>query len=155
MKKCIISFIIACLSLTSSLLTFQAAAQDTQPVKEDFRPVLWEKQRNATCITGPRFELLPAPTNPETNTVIWFKFDKETGETWVIENNFNSVKVRKIDKELGWRDNSRPGEINYQLIVASKDLLLLLNLNTGTMWESHQRAFSFRYTDFKELDMGI
>ena len=155
MKKCIISFIVACLSLTSSLLTFQAAAQDNQPAKDDIRPVLWEKQRNATCITGPRFELLPAPTNPEMNTVVWFKFDKETGETWVIENNFNSVKVRKIDKEIGWRDNTRSGEINYQLIVASKDLLLLLNLNTGTMWESHQRSFSFRYTDFKELDMGI
>ena len=133
MKKCILSFIVACLSLTSSLLTFQAAAQDNRCTV-------------ATSPDGPRYEIVVSPDEYST----CYKFDKETGATWRI----SVDKVTKIDKEMAFRDETHPDKNNYQLIVADSSYLLLLNLNTGTTWLYINQIYP-RYDRFKELDMGL
>ena len=133
MKKCILSFIVACLSLTSSLLTFQAAAQD-------------KRFTVATSTEGPRYEIVVSPDDYST----CYRFDKETGATWRI----SGEKVTKIDKGLAFHDETYPDKNNYQLIVADSSYLLLLNLNTGTTWLYIYQLYP-RYDQFKELDMGL
>jgi hypothetical protein len=133
MKKCIISLIIASLSLSSSVLTFQAAAQD-------------KRFSVATSTDGPRYEIVVSPDEYST----CYKFDKETGDTWRISYD----KVTKIDKDLAFRDETHPDMINYQLIVADSSYLLLLNLNTGTTWLYINQIYP-SYDRFKELDMGL
>lgn len=133
MKKCILSFIVACLSLTSSLLTFQAAAQD-------------KRFTVATSPEGPRYEIVVSPDEYYT----CFKFDKETGATWRI----SGEKVTKIDKGIAFHDETYPNKNNYQLIVADSGYLLLLNLNTGTTWLYIYQLYP-KYDQFKELDMGL
>ena len=133
MKKCILSFIVACLSLTSSLLTFRAAAQD-------------RRFTAATSTEGPRYEIVVSPDEYST----CYKFDKETGVTWRI----SGEKVTKIDKELAFRDETYPDKNNYQLIVADSSYLLLLNLNTGTTWLYINQIYP-KFDRFKELDMGL
>lgn len=133
MKKCILPFIVACLSLTSSLLTFQAAAQD-------------KRFTVATSTDGPRYEIVVSPDEYST----CYKFDKETGTTWRI----SGEKVTKIDKDLAFRDETHPDKNNYQLIVADSSYLLLLNLNTGTTWLYINQIYP-KYDRFKELDMGL
>ena len=133
MKKCILSFIVACLSLTSSLLTFRAAAQD-------------RRFTASTSTEGPRYEIVVSPDEYST----CYKFDKETGVTWRI----SGEKVTKIDKELAFRDETYPDKNNYQLIVADSSYLLLLNLNTGTTWLYINQIYP-KFDRFKELDMGL
>ena len=133
MKKCILSFIVACLSLTSSLLTFRAAAQD-------------RRFTASTSTEGPRYEIVVSPDEYST----CYKFDKETGATWRI----SGEKVTKIDKELAFRDETYPNKNNYQLIVADSSYLLLLNLNTGTTWLYINQIYP-KFDRFKELDMGL
>lgn len=133
MKKCIISLIIASLSLASTLLSFQAAAQD-------------KRNSVATSTDGPRYEIVVSPDEYST----CYKFDKETGDTWRISYD----KVTKIDKDLAFRDETHPDMINYQLIVADSSYLLLLNLNTGTTWLYINQIYP-SYDRFKELDMGL
>ena len=133
MKKYVFSFIVACLSLTSSLLTFQAAAQD-------------KRFTVATSPEGPRYEIVVSPNEYFT----CYKFDKETGATWRI----SGEKVTKIDKGMAFRDDTYPDKNNYQLIVADSSYLLLLNLNTGTTWLYINQIYP-KYDRFKELDMGL
>ena len=133
MKKCILSFIVACLSLTSSLLTFRAAAQD-------------RRFTAATSTDGPRYEIVVSPDEYST----CYKFDKETGVTWRI----SGEKVTKIDKEMAFHDETYPDKNNYQLIVADSSYLLLLNLNTGTTWLYINQIYP-KFDRFKELDMGL
>ena len=133
MKKCILSFIVACLSMTSSLLTFQAVAQD-------------KKFTVATSTDGPRFEIVVSPDDYST----CYRFDKETGATWRIY----GEKVTKIDKEMAFHDETYPDKNNYQLVVADSGYILLLNLNTGTTWLYINQLYP-RYDRFKELDMGL
>ena len=133
MKKCILSFIVACLSLTSSMLTFRAAAQD-------------RRFTASTSTEGPRYEIVVSPDEYST----CYKFDKETGVTWRI----SGEKVTKIDKELAFRDETYPDKNNYQLIVADSSYLLLLNLNTGTTWLYINQIYP-KFDRFKELDMGL
>ena len=133
MKKYIFSFIIASLSLTSSVLTFQASAQD-------------KRFTVSTSTDGPRYEIVVSPDEYST----CYKFDKETGDTWRISYD----KVTKIDKDLAFRDETHPDMINYQLIVADSSYLLLLNLNTGTTWLYINQIYP-SYDRFKELDMGL
>ena len=121
------------LSLTSSLLSFQAAAQDKQ-----FAAV--------TSTEGPRYEIVVSPDEHS----ICYKFDKETGATWRI----SFDKVTKIDKEIAFHDETYPDKNNYQLIVADSCYLLLLNLNTGTTWLYVNQLYP-KYDQFKELDMGL
>ena len=131
MKKCIITFLAACLSLTSSLLSFHAAAQD-------------KKFTAATSTDGPRFEIVVSPDDYST----CYKLDKETGATWKI----SGEKVTRIDKGMALRDETYPDKNNYQLIVADSSYLLLLNLNTGTTWLYINQIYP-RYDQFKELGM--
>ena len=133
MKKYIFSIIVACLSLTSSLLTFRAAAQD-------------RRFTAATSTEGPRYEIVVSPDEYST----CYKFDKETGATWRI----SVDKVTKIDKEMAFRDETYPEKNNYQLIVADSSYLLLLNLNTGTTWLYINQIYP-KFDRFKELDMGL
>jgi len=133
MKKCILSFVVACLSLTSSLLTFQAFAQD-------------KKFTVSTSTDGPRFEIVVSPDDYST----CYRFDKETGATWRIY----GEKVTKIDKEMAFHDETYPDKNNYQLVVADSGYILLLNLNTGTTWLYINQLYP-RYDRFKELDMGL
>ena len=133
MKKCIFSFIVACLSLTSSLITIQAAAQDNL-TEGQVRNIVTSMTHHSSAtssaavsptssLSGPRFEIVPMPNY----TTTWFKFDKETGDTWVVDS-----------------------EINYQLLVNAWNHLTLLNVHTGTMWEAKlQRGSTFG--DFKEI----
>ena len=143
MKKYIFSIIVACLSLTSSLLTLQAAAQDQSSGSGNTASY---KSTVATSVDGPRYEVVVAPDD-------WrscYKIDKETGDIWTIR----VGKVTKIDKEPALNDETLPGQNNYQLIVADSSYLLLLNVNTGTMWEFIYMLYP-RYDRFKELDMNL
>jgi hypothetical protein len=154
MKKCIFSFIVACLSLTSSLITIQAAAQDNL-TEGQVRNIVTSMTHNqtsdrktspASSLYGPRFEIIPAPDN----TFYSFKFDKETGDTWVIESRARETTSKLIGRDLNGKDESRPGEINYQLLVKSWTHVILLNVNTGAMWEAQYRRGSL-FSDFKEI----
>ena len=154
MKKCILSFIVACLSLTSSLITIQAAAQDNL-TEGQVRNIVASMTHNqtsdhktspASSLYGPRFEIIPAPDN----TIFSFKFDKETGETWVLETKSRETTSKLIGRDLEGKDESRPGEINYQLLVKSWAHIVLLNVHTGTMWEASYRRGS-NFDDFKEI----
>ena len=119
--------------MTSSLLTFQAVAQD-------------KKFTVATSTDGPRFEIVVSPDDYST----CYRFDKETGATWRIY----GEKVTKIDKEMAFHDETYPDKNNYQLVVADSGYILLLNLNTGTTWLYINQLYP-RYDRFKELDMGL
>ena len=156
MKKCILSFIIACLSLTSSLITIQAAAQNNLTEGQVRGIVTSMTHHNSSSspaasptssLYGPRFEVIPMPNNIST----WFKFDKETGDTWVVENKSHGTTSRQIRKGMSFNDDEkRPGEINYQLLINSWNHIVLLNVHTGTMWEAkYQRGTLFG--DFKEI----
>ncbi len=141
MKKCLFPFLVACLSF----MTIQAAAQEnlTEP-----RGITCP----ASCLYGPRFQVIPVPDTP---TVV-FKFDKETGDTWVIDCTRKSTTSKKLWRPLGWKDEARSGEINYQLIVNSWDHIILFNVNTGTIWESwRESGWSGTFGDYKEVDTGI
>ena len=157
MKKCILSFIVACLSLTSSLITIQAAAQNNL-TEGQVRNIVTSMTHHdsssspaaspTSSLYGPRFEVIPMPNNIST----WFKFDKETGDTWVVENKPRGTTSRQIRKDMiSWNDDkTRPGEINYQLLINSWNHIVLLNVHTGTMWEAKlQRGSTFG--DFKEI----
>lgn len=143
MKKYIFSFIVACLSLTSSLLTFQAAAQDQNTRSANIAP---NRFTISTSVEGPRYEIVTAPDL----SFVCYKFDKETGTTWKIYDD----KVTKIDKELALNDETYPGQNNYQLVVANSSYILLLNVNTGTVWVYLDTLFT-KYSRFKELNMGL
>ena len=61
-----------------------------------------------------------------------------------------------LDDFPGAQEDTRPGEINYQLIVDSWHHIILLNVHTGTMWESRLTSGkNARFEDFKEVDTGI
>ena len=119
--------------MTSSLLTFQAVAQD-------------KKFTVSTSTDGPRCEIVVSPDDYST----CYRFDKETGATWRIY----GEKVTKIDKEMAFHDETYPDKNNYQLVVADSGYILLLNLNTGTTWLYINQLYP-RYDRFKELDMGL
>ena len=142
MKKRIFSLMVACLSLVSSLMSFQAAAQDNlteSQVKSIVEGVLESnakkagKTDSASSLYGPRFEIIRMPDRDFT----FFKFDKETGDTWEINT------------------YTRPGEVNYQLIVDSWHHITLLNVHTGTMWESRlSSGRNAAFEDFKVVEAG-
>ena len=156
MKKSILSFIVACLSLTSSLITIQAAAQDNL-TEGQVRNIVTSMTHHSSAtssaavsptssLSGPRFEIVPMPNY----TTMWFKFDKETGDTWVVDSKSRETTCRLIGKDTSENDEIRPGEINYQLLVNAWNHLTLLNVHTGTMWEAKlQRGSTFG--DFKEI----
>ena len=117
MKKSILSFIVACLSLTSSLITIQAAAQNNL-TEGQVRNIVTSMTHHdsssspaaspTSSLYGPRFEVIPMPNNIST----WFKFDKETGDTWVVENKPRGTTSRQIRKDMiSWNDDkTRPGQ---------------------------------------------
>ena len=156
MKKCIISFIVACLSLTSSLITIQAAAQNNL-TEGQARNIMTSTTHHSSTTSsttisptsslyGPRFEIVPMPNY----TSMWFKFDKETGDIWMVENKTHGTTSRQIRMGMSFNDdNTRPGEINYQLLVNSWNHIVLLNVHTGTMWEAKYQHGTFG--DFKEI----
>ena len=153
MKKYILSFIVVCLSLASSLMTFQAAAQD-HLTEDQVRGIVSSavKKTDQTCLAsslyGPRFEVIPVPATPSR----FFKFDKETGDTWAIST-YKSTTSKKLGRQPGGMEDARPGEINYQLLVNSWNHIVLLNVNTGTMWESRfKTGKNASFEDFKEVD---
>ena len=159
MKKHIFSLMVACLSLTSSLMTIQAAAQDNlteSQVRSIVENTLESKIKSAdqtspaSSLFGPRFEIVRMPDRDFTV----FKFDKETGDTWEI-NTYKSTKSRLIGRLPGGVDEVRPGEVNYQLIIGSWHYILLLNVHTGTTWESRLTSGkNAHFEDFKEVGMG-
>jgi hypothetical protein len=155
MKKSILPFIIACLSLVSSLITIQAAAQENL-TEAQVRGIVSSMVHSSsdtdptapssTSLYGPRFEVVSVPGTP----TMWFKFDKETGDTWVAQNGLHETVCKQIGN-ASVNDATRPGEINYQLLVKSWTHIVLLNVNTGKMWEAkHQRGTLFG--DFKEVN---
>ena len=171
MKKHIFSLMVACLSLVSSLMTIQAAAQDNlteSQVRSIVENTLESKIKSAdqtspaSSLFGPRFEIVRMPDRDFTV----FKFDKETGDTWEINtyketgntweiNTYKSTKSRLIGRLPGGLDEVRPGEVNYQLIITSWHHILLLNVHTGTMWESRLTSGkNAHFEDFKEVGMG-
>ena len=159
MKKRILSLMVACLSLVSSLMSFQAAAQDNlteSQVKSIVEGVLESnakkagKTDSASSLYGPRFEIIRMPDRDFTV----FKFDKETGNTWEI-NTYKSTKSRLIGRLPGGLDEVRPGEVNYQLIITSWHHITLLNVHTGTMWESRlSSGRNAAFEDFKVVEAG-
>ena len=161
MKKYIFSFVVACLSLASSLMTFQAAAQDNlteSQVRSIVESAIESKAKSADQISsvsslyGPRFEVVQAPEQKFT----LFKFDKETGDTWVINTSGKTTSGKKLSRQMGWKDEARPGEVNYQLLTVSWYHIILLNVHTGTMWESHYvSGRNGHFEDFKEVETGI
>lgn len=153
MKKCIFTFVVACLSLASSLMTFQAAAQDSL-TESQVRSIVEsavnssDKASPVSSLYGPRFEIVRVPDSASR----FFKFDKETGDTWAV-NTYKSTETQKLGRLQGGPDDARPGEINYQLIIDSWHHILLLNVHTGTMWESRLTSGkNARFEDFKEVD---
>ena len=159
MKKRILSLMVACLSLVSSLMSFQAAAQDNlteSQVKSIVEGVLESnakkagKTDSASSLYGPRFEIIRMPDRDFT----FFKFDKETGDTWEI-NTYKSTSSRKVGRQSSSQDVARPGEVNYQLIVDSWHHITLLNVHTGTMWESRlSSGRNAAFEDFKVVEAG-
>ncbi len=159
MKKHIFSLMVACLSLVSSLMTIQAAAQDNlteSQVRSIVENTLESKIKSAdqtspaSSLFGPRFEIVRMPDRDFTV----FKFDKETGDTWEI-NTYKSTKNHLIGRLPGGLDEVRPGEVNYQLIITSWHHILLLNVHTGTMWESRLTSGkNAHFEDFKEVGTG-
>lgn len=159
MKKRIFSLMVACLSLVSSLMSFQAAAQDNlteSQVKSIVEGVLESnakkagKTDSASSLYGPRFEIIRMPDRNFT----FFKFDKETGDTWEI-NTYKSTSSRKVGRQSSSQDVASPGEVNYQLIVDSWHHITLLNVHTGTMWESRlSSGRNAAFEDFKVVEAG-
>lgn len=160
MKKCIFSFIVACLSLTASLMTFQAAAQDNlteSQVRSIVEGALESEAKKAgqsspiSSLYGPRFEIVRIPDN----AYRFFKFDKETGDTWAIHT-YKSTTSQLIGRQPAGQDEVRPGEINYQLITDSWYHIILLNVHTGTMWESRLTSGkNAHFEDFQEVDTEL
>lgn len=150
---------VACLSLSSSLMTFQAAAQDNlteAQVRSIVEGAIESQVKSAgqtspaSSLYGPRFEIIRMPDRNFT----LFKFDKETGDTWEI-NTYRSTSNRIIGRQPGGMDEVRPGEANYQLIIDSWNHILLLNVHNGTMWESRLTSGrSAHFEDFKEVGTG-
>ncbi len=102
---------VACLSLVSSLMSFQAAAQDNlteSQVKSIVEGVLESnakkagKTDSASSLYGPRFEIIRMPDRDFT----FFKFDKETGDTWEI-NTYKSTSSRKVGRQSSSQDVAR------------------------------------------------
>ena len=161
MKKYIFSFIVACLSLASSLMTIQAFAQENlteSQVRSIVEGAIESKTKSASQISsvsslyGPRFEIVQAPERKFT----LFKLDKETGDTWVIDTSGKTTSTKKLWRPTGWKDEARPGEVNYQLIAESWYHIFLLNVHTGTLWESEYKSGkNAHFEDFKELDTGL
>lgn len=161
MKKCIFTWIVACLSLASSLMTFQAAAQDNlteSQVRSIVESAVESKVKSAgqtgsvSSLYGPRFEIVQAPERKFT----LFKFDKETGDTWVIDTSGKKTSGKKLWRQMGWKDEARPGEVNYQLIADSWYHIFLLNVHTGTLWEAeYKTGKNAHFEDFKEVDAGL
>ena len=159
MKKHIFSLMVACLSLVSSLMTIQAAAQDNlteSQVRSIVENTLESKIKSAdqtspaSSLFGPRFEIVRMPDRDFTV----FKFDKETGDTWEI-NTYKSTSSRKVGRQSSSQDVARPGEVNYQLIVDSWHHITLLNVHTGTMWESRlSSGRNAAFEDFKVVEAG-
>ena len=161
MKKYMLSFLVSCLSLAASFMTFQAAAQENL-TEAQVRTIVNgavehavdspAKVNPASSLYGPRFEVVQIPESP----FRFFKFDKETGDTWVIDTSGKTTSGKKLWRPMGWKDEARPGEINYQLLVVSWQRLVLLNVHTGTMWESRlSGGRNATFEDFKEVDMGL
>ena len=156
MKKYIFSFVVACLSLASSLMTFQAFAQENL-TEGQVRDIVTTAVKStdmsgpSSSLYGPRFEIVRLPDTPSR----FFKFDKKTGDTWAVRT-YKSTDIQKIGRLPGAQEDTRPGEINYQLIVDSWHHIVLLNVHTGMMWESRLTSGkNARFEDFKEVDTGI
>ena len=160
MKKYIYSFVVACLSLASSLMTFQAAAQDNlteSQVRSIVEGALESNAKKAgktssvSSLYGPRFEMIQAPEEKFT----LFKLDKETGETWVINTSGKMTSSKKLLRPMGGEDEVRPGEYNYQLIADSWYHVFLLNVHTGTLWEAEYKSGKkAHWEDFKVVETG-
>lgn len=160
MKKYIFSFVVACLSLASSLMTFQAAAQENlteSQVRSIVEGALESNAKKAgksnfvSSLYGPRFEIVQAPEMKFT----LFKLDKETGETWVIDTSGKNTSSKKLSRQLGGEDEVRPGEVNYQLIADSWYRVFLLNVHTGTFWEAEYKSGKkAHWEDFKVVETG-
>lgn len=86
---------------------------------------------NATTSTeGQRYEIVRLPDTGRPA----FRLDKVTGQVWYILVGINS-KYQVLEHDPSELDIAEDGQINYQLLVDSATHAVLLNLNTGIMWE--------------------
>lgn len=87
---------------------------------------------STSSISGARYEILRDWTDGRP----CFKIDKQTGKVWKLVYSLGiNAKYYLCGKDSSDDDVAFDDKINYQLVVDSSTHAILMNLNTGELWE--------------------
>lgn len=105
------------------------AAAQTVTVSEG-ETKIYHYENATTSAEGQRFEIVRLPDTGRPA----FRLDKVTGQVWYLLAGTNS-KYQILEHDPCDLDVAEDDHINYQLMVDGPAHAILMNLNTGIMWE--------------------